>query len=514
MQAMVEEGSPSSLRQRVALLLKLGLQGFERGDLRVERLHVAVAVLAVLLGLADLRVAPTLVGGLGSRLRKEALNELLDQALHLRERVRSHLHGQERDRPALQLLRSRRQDSDRTVAKLHLGIAPMLVDFLLLNKDDIVVLIVGVAIHLQDARHLRGLHQSWLRLGAPAGARGLLLVQHGAAEDLECLADRRELPRASRRPLVPLLRALLALASEILEVRAVVVEQRRVLSQHLLLLRRRGLVVRELLLLGLQRGLGGLDLLALALRCRVEGRLGGLLLLLESGQALLELLQQPVQRVDDTAGVEGVVLLRHLHALRLLQERSDHRRVLDRDAQAIRELQRLLHLRLDAHQRLGALDVADRRAERAHRRRRVRVLGLVNRVLLVADLRHLLQVRLVRREVLVELLDVRLELHLLRLELLQIRRERLNVGLPRRNGINLRVALVLAEARKLVVRLRLSLALLSDLCLQVLEQGQHLLDRAAGLTKLHTRSGRYDSEAKQQLHCTHYHPCSRVCVEL
>ena len=35
-----------------------------------------------------------------------------------------------------------------------LGIAPMLVDFLLLNKDDIVVLIVGVAIHLASGEQL------------------------------------------------------------------------------------------------------------------------------------------------------------------------------------------------------------------------------------------------------------------------------------------------------------------------------------------------------------------------
>ena len=75
-----------------------------------------------LIGSFGARPFGVLVGGLGSRLRKEALNELLDQALHLRERVRSHLHGQERDRPALQLLRSRRQDSDRTVAKLHLRV--------------------------------------------------------------------------------------------------------------------------------------------------------------------------------------------------------------------------------------------------------------------------------------------------------------------------------------------------------------------------------------------------------
>merc|ERR1719421_2000355 len=388
----------------------------------------------------------------------------------------------------------------------------MLVHGLLLNEDDIVVLIVGVATnlhHRRDSELRRFLHERRLRFGAAAGARGLLLLEHGAAEDLDCLADSLELPSASRRPLVPLLRTLLALASEILEVCAVVVVQRRLIRQHLLLLRRRGLVVRELLLTRLEGALGGVDLLALALRRLVEGRLSGLLLLLQSRQALLELLQQPVQRVDDTARVEGVVLLRHLRHLRLLQERRDRLRVLHRDAQSIGQRQRLLHLSLDAQQGLRALDVADRRAQRAHRRRRVRVLGLVDRVLLVADLRHLLEVRLERRKVLVELLDVRLELHLLRLELLQIRRERLNVRLPRRNGIDLRIALVLAEASELVVRLRLRLALLSDLRLQVLQQGQHLLDGAAGLRELHTRSGRYDSEAEQQ-HCSHYRPGSRT----
>merc|ERR1719321_1322481 len=387
----------------------------------------------------------------------------------------------------------------------------MLVHGRLLNEHDIVVLVVGIATnlhHVRDGELRRLLHQGRLRLGAAPGARRLLLLEHGAAEDLECLADSLELPRASRRPLIPLLRTLLALSREILQVGAVVVEQRRLLRQHLLLLRRRGLVVRELLLTGLEGALGGLDLLALALRRLVEGRLSGLLLLLQSRQALLELLQQPVQRVDDTARVEGVVLLRHLRHLRLLQERRDRLRVLHRDAQGIRELQRLLHLSLDAQQGLRALDVADRRAERAHRRRRVRVLGLIDRVLLIADLRHLLEVRLERRKVLVELLDVRLELHLLRLELLQIRSERLNVGLTRRNGIDLRVALVLAEAGELVVRLRLRLTLLSDLRLQVLQQGNHLLDGAARLPKLHTRSGRYDSEAEQQ-HCTHYRPGSR-----
>ena len=66
-------------------------------------------------------------------------------------------------------------------------------------------------------------------------------------------------------------------------------------------LRWRVLVVRELLLTRLEGALGGLDLLALALRRLVERRLSSLLLLLESGQALLELLQQPVQRVDDTS---------------------------------------------------------------------------------------------------------------------------------------------------------------------------------------------------------------------
>ena len=42
-----------------------------------------------------------------------------------------------------------------------------------------------------------------------------------------------------------------------------------------------------------------------------------------------------------------------------------------------------------------------------------------------------------RLKVLVELLDVRLELHLLRLQLLQVSSESRDVGLTRRNGINL-----------------------------------------------------------------------------
>ena len=50
-------------------------------------------------------------------------------------------------------------------------------------------------------------------------------------------------------------------------------------------------------------------------------------------------LPQDCTEAKRTAGVEAVVLLRHLHALRLLQERGDGLRVLHRDAQRVRELQ-------------------------------------------------------------------------------------------------------------------------------------------------------------------------------
>merc|ERR1719443_977668 len=167
------------LRDRLLLALLLGL---EHQRFRAQLLGVGHAEVAVGVGLADLRVAPALLGGLVLRLGEEARDELLDQLLNLGEGVRSNLHRQEIHVNAVQLRR-------RVLYLRHsinaLLLAAVLVASLLhlleLSEND-----VGVRV----LRRLAALLEERGVVGVPAGSLG---VGHAATHDINGLLKSLEL---------------------------------------------------------------------------------------------------------------------------------------------------------------------------------------------------------------------------------------------------------------------------------------------------------------------------------
>merc|ERR1719159_1133469 len=200
------------LRERRDRLLQLrdGCLAVRDGGVQLD--GVRMAILTVLLSLADLRVAPALVGRLVPRLLEQALDELLDEDLHLGEWVPSHLHHQGRERETLLVLRSGRERGDHAAAQLGHGRLLLLVlDGAHLREDDVGVLLevrrrgLGLAVNLRQTDG-RGL----LRRRAATGTRRLREPLHRAGEDLEGLGDGRDLAAARHGALVPLLRLHLA----------------------------------------------------------------------------------------------------------------------------------------------------------------------------------------------------------------------------------------------------------------------------------------------------------------
>merc|ERR1719506_3098882 len=256
--------------------------------------------------------------------------------------------------------------------------------------------------------------------------RGLVHLGDVTLEQLEGLRNRLELRRARRGALVPVLRLRLALRREVRE--EVLVRRLRV--RRLLLLRGELVDLRielrahlRLLALGL---LLSRDHVAARAALHLE-RLEGLLLLLVAVHLLLaEILVEILEGRHDLVRVVGV-------AVRVTLK---HRVGLLRHPEGLRESNGLLHHAL------------------------LREEGLLR----------------TRHEVLRAIDDLGIERRLLRLLVRDRRLQAVNLLVELLDRVLLVVGLLLAEARELVIGLRLRLAVRFDLGLELLKKSRHLLD--------------------------------------
>merc|ERR1719253_2151873 len=464
---------PDLVRELLLVELERVLLGVAIGELVVELGDVTEAGVAVLRRLGELLVAPALVVGLVGLLREQALDELLDHALDLVEHVGLGRRREAHERRALELL-GLAEEHGHELLPLH-----VLVRVRRLRRL--------AHAHLQEARRRGGVLVAALRAHRVAAADARLSGLGGddALDDGERLRDSRELVRAHGRALVPLLRLRLALGGEVLEVEAVVVQDRVRLRQVRLrlgdVLRRRG---AQLLLLR-ERHLGRLDLRRLALRREVEVRLRLRVLRLERALLVAEGAEEALQRADDAARLELVVLVGD--AARAVVRRLDEEGedvLVGLDAVRVGRQEGLLHrrgkvrLEVGGHvARLGRLERLDRPLQGADGLGHVLEGGVESRLLRLAHLRRGLELVVVRLNVGVQRVDLTVERVAVRLVGREVRLQRADRGGPGRDGVRLLVRLRLAEARELIVRRRLGLAFLLDLRLQVAEHRDYLLDR-------------------------------------
>merc|ERR1719248_94861 len=438
--------------ERLDVLRQLRLVRLGLGDARRRLVELAGEVRLLRLGLTDLLVAERLLVRLLSGLLRELGNHILDEAAHLAERVRARARRELHEREAVELLREAAEHAHRLRARV-------------------------VALRRQAARARGGLEEDL----------------HALGQDLLRLLDRRGLLARlllARRPLRRLRLAALLQLRQVLRVRR---ERRLRLGQGALrrveLLLRRRARLRRLAKLLLRDG----DLVLEALLEHRVGVLGLHLVLARAAQGLLRLALHVRDRVEDARALrrvgrggglrlQGQVLV--LRARLRLQQRLDDGLLVRVHPGRLHDLRepardRRQHLRglAGLHEAEVLLQHRGRALERVHRVHELLLRGGEVRVLLVADLRRGREVRLRGGDLLRQLVDRARQAADRRLGVLDGGLEVPDRALRARDGVLLRVRLLVAPRRVLLHQLRLILQVQRDLPLELVQELDHLLDR-------------------------------------
>merc|ERR1719265_2121339 len=360
-------------------------------DLRLELRDVASLELLRTLVLVDCVGAEILVLDLVLLLLQKRRNHLVNGRLDLRESVEAHRRSDRRKLRVRVLLRRREE---------HLGS----------------LVALALLLRLQEVERAR--------------ERVVRVVR---AEDGESLAHRLHLLLARLLTLLPLLVRHLARLLKVHE--ELLVRRKRVarVLQVLLVVRELRIRVRELLRLGVLLLGAGLDLGLLRRLQVLVGLLGGHLLLLRRRQVVLEGLLHLGQDAEDLARLRRVALLegrlRVEVVTRRLQERRD-RLLLRRRHKRLDERRVLLELVLNRHrevqerlrrdlsERVVLAEHRDRRLERANALQKILLLSVKLRELLLAKSRRLVERLLVLRDLGLEVLDLGVQARAVRRALL------------------------------------------------------------------------------------------------
>merc|ERR1719407_82969 len=443
--------------ERLDVLQKLRLVGLGLLDAGSRLVQLAGEVRLLLLRLTDLLVAERLLVGLIGGLLRELSNHVLDEAADLAKRVRPSARRQLHQRVAVELLRETAQHAHRLGAS------------------------VGLRVLGLQRLHLRRRLQEHL---------------HALRQDLLRLLDRRRLFAGLLLARSPLVLLGLATLLQLLEVL-------RVSRQRLLRL-------RELLLGGVELLLGNRprlrrlaqlllrhsDLVLEALLEHCVRVLALHLVLARAAQRLLRLALHVRDGVKDTAALGRVRRRRRLRLqreilvalLRLrLQQRLDHtllvrvrpRRLHDlleptgHGRQHLRRLARLHEAEVLLQHRRGALQ----RVDRVHK---LPLRGGEIAGLLVADVRGAGQVSLLGGDLLGQLIDRCRESTNRSLRVLDRRLQVADRALRARDGVLLRIRLLVAPRRVLLHHARLVRQVRLHLALQLVKELDHLLHRGNG----------------------------------
>merc|ERR1719265_1135329 len=439
-------------------------------NLRLELRDVASLELLRTLVLVDRVGAEILVLDLVLLLLQKRRNHLVNGRLDLGESVEAHRRSDRRKLRVRVLLRRREE---------HLGS----------------LVALALLLRLQEVERAR--------------ERVVRVVR---AEDGESLAHRLHLLLARLLTLLPLLVRHLARLLKVHE--ELLVRRKRVarVLQVLLVVRELRIRVRELLRLGVLLLGAGLDLGLLRRLQVLERLLGGHLLLLRRRQVVLERLLHLAQDAEDLARLRGVALLegrlRVEVVTRRLQERRD-RLLLRRRHKRLDERRVLLELVLDRHRnveerlrrnlrkRVVLAEHRDRRLQRANRLEQILLLGVELSELFPAQSGRLIKRLLVLRDLRLEVLDLGVQARAVRGALLDRGGEVRDAGLRIGDGLRLLLVVRLAPAGNLLVHLLVLLALLLKLRLHVLEKVDHLGDGAVLLVLDQVRSDQGQHEKRQ-----------------
>merc|ERR1719197_1855897 len=184
----------------------------------MELFDITETVITIFQRLRDLGVAPALVVRFIGLLLQEALDEVLDQSLHLRERIFPHLDSERRQDGAAQLAAHLREQSRNFLHLLvrnllRLGNVQRNTDLgrYLSEGNVVLVIVLVVIVGLGGSLVNNGVHR---HEGAAALASGIGLFRDFALQNAEGLRDRGKLLRAHVRALAPLLGLEFALARE------------------------------------------------------------------------------------------------------------------------------------------------------------------------------------------------------------------------------------------------------------------------------------------------------------
>merc|ERR1719161_2594659 len=457
------------LRERVLECRLLHLQSR-------QRLNLTLRLVPVLRGSLHLFVTPLLLARLGGSLVFQARNQVLDHLLHLGERARGllELHEKRRQHDAVDLRRLTREETDHLLARSRRlrALKRNLEEAHDLPLEIVLGVVIGVLLVTRLARRVLVLHE--------AEVIRRVHLRDVALEELESLRNRRELLGARGGALVERLGLVLAFLGEVIkEVLVCILRVRRLLLFRLVLvdfLRKRGdlgALLREGLLecLELIPASSALHLILLA---------GCHLVVVCLDILLLEVLEQGFQRRDHlvrVVAVRGRSLLNE--GSQLLRVVANLERIGHHDG--VRDGLLVLRHQVDlsiGHASLGrrqgldctlhALDRGSQQLRRLH----------VRRVLLLADSVRLSLLILHVLNLLVEILDIRVELIDSRFLGIDLGSQDLDLFGELLDCVLLVVRLLLAEACVLIVALRLGLAFLLNLRLDLLD-GVHFLLRAS-----------------------------------
>merc|ERR1719407_84606 len=462
----------------LAHLRRLRLAGIDLSDLSLERLDVlrelrlvglclrdagrrlvklASEIRLLRLRLTDLLIAERLLVGLLRRLLRQLRDHVLDEAADLAERVRASARRQLHQRVAVELLRETAQHANRLGARVGLLLFSLERPNLRRRLKERLHTLRQDLLRLLDRRRL---FADLLLARSPLGLLGLATL-------LQLL----EVLRVSRQRLLRLRELLLGGVELLLGRRP----RLRRLAQ--LLLRHSDLVLEALLEhrvrvlrlhLSLARAAQGLLRLALHVPDGVEdsaalGRVRRRCRLRLERQVLIALLRLRLQQRLDHA------LLVRVHPRRLhdLLKPAGHGR------QRLRSLARLHEAEVLLQHRRGALQ----RVDRVHKLllRGGEVAGL-----LVADVRGAGQVGLLGGDLLGQLIDRCRESTNRSLRVLDRRLQVADRALRARDGVLLRIRLLVAPRRVLLHHARLVRQVRLHLALQLVKELDHLLHRGNG----------------------------------
>merc|ERR1719353_919985 len=440
--------------KRLDVLQQLRLVGLRLLDARRRLVELAREVRLLRLRLTDLLVAERLLVRLLRGLLRELGNHVLDEAAHLAERIRARARRQLHQREAVELLRQAAQHAH--------SLSPRVRRLLLLLKR------LHARRSLQE--HLHALGQDLLRLLDRRSLLASLLLAGRPLRGLglAALLQLREVLRVSRKRPLRLRQSTLGGVELLLRRRARLGRLAQLLLRHgnlileALLQHRVRVLSLHLVLAGAAQRLLGLPL---HVRDRVEdaralGRVGRRRRLRLQRQVLIALAGLRLQqRLDHRLLVR--VHPRRLHDLR--EPARDRRKHL-------RRLARLHEAKVLLQHRHGALQGVHRVNELLLRRSEVSVL-------LVADLNGRGQVSLLGGDLLRQLVDRARQGADRRLGILDRRLQVTDRALRARDGILLRVRLLVAPHGVLLHKLGLVLQIRSDLTLQLVQQLNHLLHR-------------------------------------